>query len=189
MRGVILLYERHLLTAYSPVGVTAQYPEGRDFLIRSTHAGGPYNTTGLLAALHMGLSDEIVTFAGHDINDYFVQGAGFLHTPEMSRILGNDAVQGFHGIPQMPVFVYKAIADEMSDVEDTDALVERFCEVGANILYQRNTVGHHNDEIANGAPRAIEWLVEVLEGSTEPKQPAAGCLVENVTVNVTASTA
>jgi hypothetical protein len=40
---------------------------------------------------------------------------------------------GYHGVPSMPVFVYKAIQDEFSPVADTDTLVERYCGVGANI--------------------------------------------------------
>lgn len=170
------------------MGLTAQYPDARDFLVSSLYTEGPYNATGFLAALQMGVSDDFVVYAGQDINKYFVQGRDFLRSPEISRIFGNNAFQGYHGIPQMPVFLYKAIGDEFSNVNDTDALVGKFCEVGANILYQRNTVGGHIDEISNGAPRALDWLIEVIEGATEPKQPAVGCVVENVTVNVTAST-
>jgi hypothetical protein len=40
----------------------------------------------------------------------------------------------------MPLLPYKAIADEVSRIEDTDALVNKNYAVGANILYQRNTV-------------------------------------------------
>ncbi|KAK7751919.1 hypothetical protein SLS62_006220 [Diatrype stigma] len=187
-------YDNITATPYSGLlpgmllGITAEYPEARDFLVSSLHTEGPYNATGFLAALQMTVGDEFVVYAGQDINRYFIQGRDFLRTPEIARILGNNGYQGYHGIPQMPVFVYKAIGDEFSNVADTDALVERFCGVGANILYQRNTVGGHIDEISNGEPRAMDWLVEVLEGATERKQPATGCVVENVTVNVTAST-
>ena len=40
----------------------------------------------------------------------------------------------------MPLLPYKAIADEVSKIEDIDALVNKNYAVGANILYQRNTV-------------------------------------------------
>lgn len=45
---------------------------------------------------------------------------------------------GYHGVPSMPVFAYKATEDEPLPVEDTDGLIERYCAVSANILYQRN---------------------------------------------------
>ena len=37
----------------------------------------------------------------------------------------------------MPVFVYKAIHDEVSVVQEFDKLVNEYCELGANILYER----------------------------------------------------
>ena len=80
----------------------------------------------------------------------------------------------------MPIFMYKAIADELSRVQDTDALVDRYCGVGASILYQRNTIGGHGAEDINGDPRALEWLSSTLNGTLHQ----SGCLIQNVTVNI-----
>jgi hypothetical protein len=68
----------------------------------------------------------------------------------MNDLYYNDAVTGHHGVPNMPMFVYKAIADEMSAASETDALVDNFCKQGANILYQRNDVGGDNEELWQG---------------------------------------
>ncbi len=170
---------------YVLVGITAQYPDAREFLVSRLRTEGPYNATGFLAALHMTVAEEFVVYAGQDINDYFIDGRDTLRAPALARVLGNNGQQGFHGIPQMPLFVYKAIADEFSTVRDTDALVDRYCRVGVNILYQRNTIGGHVDEIFNGASRAFDWLSQILEGGAAEQQPAVGCVVENVSVNVT----
>jgi Secretory lipase len=70
---------------------------------------------------------------------------------------------GYHGVPQMPLFVYKAIADEVSRIEDTDALVNRYCAVGASVLYQRNTVGEHILEENNADATAFAWLSSALD--------------------------
>jgi hypothetical protein len=80
----------------------------------------------------------------------------------------------------MPVFAYKAIGDEISPTNDTDALIDRFCGIGATIRYDRNTVGTHTTESANGAPRAFEFLEQVLSGSFNQ----TGCQITNVTVEV-----
>lgn len=42
---------------------------------------------------------------------------------------------GYHGVPQMPIFAYKAIEDEISVVEDTDALVDKYCNSKANSMF------------------------------------------------------
>jgi hypothetical protein len=63
--------------------------------------------------------------------------------------------------------------------------VERWCEVGVDVKYQRNEIGGHIAEITNGRGRALEWLREVFEGG----EGARGCVVENVVVNITSNPA
>jgi len=58
----------------------------------------------------------------------------------------------------MLVFPYQAAGDRFSPIESTDWLVQRYCEVGARIRFERNTVGGHLAEIVNGPPRAQAWL-------------------------------
>lgn len=60
--------------------------------------------------------------------------------------------------------------------------------VDANILYQRNTVGYHSTEYANGRPAALAWLNSVLGGTYSQDYSTTGCTTEVVTVNVTSST-
>jgi hypothetical protein len=79
----------------------------------------------------------------------------------------------------MPVFAYKAINDETTFIDTTDEHVDRICGVGANVLYQRNTVGMHEAEYVSGGRRALKWLGLVLDG--KPVEPTVGCRVETVT--------
>lgn len=81
------------------------------------------------------------------------------------------------------MYIYKAVHDEISLVEDADALVERECLLGANILYERNTIGGHLAEETNGDQRALEWLSGVFDGTWKHK----GCTIRDVSVNVTDS--
>ena len=124
-------------------------------------------------------------------------GGRSFHVEEVSRadtvieglLLRYDAVidqegqMGFHGVPQMPLLIYKAIADEITPINDTDLLVESYCSVGANIVYERNTVGGHIAEETNGDARALQWLGQVLTGTYDHK----GCTVKDVSLNVTDS--
>ncbi|KAI8625337.1 lipase 5 [Xylariaceae sp. FL1651] len=166
------------------LGVTSQYPEARDYLVSKLYKEGPYNATVFLAAQNMTNNENALTFAGQNIFDYFTNGEGIFGAPEMVRVLGNNWHMGYHGIPQMPVFAYKAIADELTSITYTDDHIDRLCRVGANVLYQRNTVGMHEAEYFAVSPKALEWLGQVLDG-IQP-EPTVGCKIENVTVTVSA---
>ncbi|KAK4120265.1 lipase 5, partial [Parathielavia appendiculata] len=166
------------IVPYVLLGVTAQYPEAREFLIRQLREDGPYNRTTFLAALRTTPAEAVAMFMGHDIFEYFTNGDDILKAAEMVRVLGDNWHMGYHGIPQMPLFVYKAVMDELTSIATTDDHVDRICRVGANVLYQRNLVGAHESEYVNGGVRALGWLELVLSG-TRP-EPGSGCKVENV---------
>ena len=99
-----------------------------------------------------------------------------------SALVNADFICGLDGIPQMPMLVYKTINDELTSIGSTDDHIDRICRVGANILYQRNTVGFHADEYVSGGARALKWLDLVLEGKRP--EPHLGCRVENVSVGI-----
>jgi hypothetical protein len=116
------------------LGLTAEYPEARAYLISRLKTNGTYNATAFLHALDLGFEGEFAFYYGQDIFEYFIGGADDLQSPLIQDIFNANTYEGFHGIPQMPMFVYKAIHDELSPVADADYLVDRYCSVGANIL-------------------------------------------------------
>lgn len=61
------------------------------------------------------------------MGEYFIGGIADITSPIVSQIINRDGIMGYHGVPQMPIFAYKAIGDEISAVEDTDALVNKYC--------------------------------------------------------------
>lgn len=119
------------------------------------------------------------------IFNYFIGGIADIQAPIMQKIFNSNTIMGYHGVPQMPLYAYKAIQDEVAPVEETDALVEKYCTIGANIFYQRNTRGGHFDEYYNGDLPAFDWLSSVADGSWNKKYPSQGCTVQNVTVGTT----
>jgi hypothetical protein len=147
---------------------------------------------GLIPGAILGLSSQFLdltlaqsnkVFGYQVITNYFVDGIADLLTPNVLKVVNSDGMMGYHGTPQMPLFVYKAIKDELSPVADTDALVARYCGVGATIQYQRNTVGGHGSEDENGDAAAFAFLASVLEGT----YTATGCTTENVTIAINTS--
>lgn len=163
------------------ISITNQDPEAYSDLVDSLKTSGPYNDTGFLATKNYSYFQSFAAYLNQSvIADYFVDGASVLEIPAVRRVLDNNAYMGYHGVPSMPMYVYKAVHDEYSVVEDTDALIARFCGIGANILYQRNVVGNHIDEETNGDQDAIDWLQSVFDGTLNQQ----GCTIQNVTIAV-----
>lgn len=163
------------------VGVTAEEPGARAILLSKLKTAGPYNATTFLSVLHQSVLANFATFAYHTLSDYFVDGGEDVFAPVMTRLL--DAAQaGQHGTPGMPLFVYKAVADEFSPVGQTDDLVDGFCARGVEVLYERNSVGEHVSEYANGHSRALEYLSMVFDGTVGSVYENQSCIVRNVSV-------
>ncbi|EHA46746.1 lipase 5 [Pyricularia oryzae 70-15] len=156
--------------------------EARQYLVDHLHKEGTHNATSFLSALHIPAAEAIALFSGQDIFGYFTNGDEIMRAPELARVFGNNWHESYHGIPQMPVYAYKAIHDENTNIRTTDEHVARICGVGANVLYDRNTVGGHEDEAISGGRRALKWLSDALDG--RQLEPANGCKVQNVTVGV-----
>ncbi|KAH8887839.1 LIP-domain-containing protein [Thozetella sp. PMI_491] len=175
------------LVVASVVGITVQQPRARAFLeSRLKETGLMYNATTFLSVQKMSGVDALTFFANQDIYDYFKNRSADLWDPIMQDVIDRDAVMNRHGVPNMPVFFYKAIADEMSPVKETDDIVESYCARGANILYHRNTIGGHNDELWSGRNRTVKYLEDVLDDKKSPEilRPATGCATYNVSVDL-----
>ncbi len=169
------------------LGVTSQNQEAHDFLLGKVKTSGPYNQTEFLSAYHMSIAQAFVTFAGQNIFDYLEGGITTFNSPIIQKVFDSNGFMGYHGVPEMPMFFYKAIADELAPIKDTDEIVQKYCDVGVSILYHRNEIGGHVAEETNGDARAFEWLSGVLEGTSGLKNPGVGCIVEDVAVNITDS--
>ena len=148
---------------------------------------GAYNASAFLAARTQNTTVDAAQYANQHILNYFKSGAAFLQAPQLTDLIARDATLGFHGVPRGPVYAYKAINDELAPVGDTDKLISYYCEGGANVLYERNTVGGHLADAINGFEASFAFLRAVLEGGYEGVYQSRGCEVRNVTVTVDTS--
>ncbi|KAF3391552.1 Lipase A [Penicillium rolfsii] len=111
-----------------------------------------------------------------DLFTYFVNGdASFYEDVPQSVFLWSGQM-GLHGTPAAPMFVYKAVGDEISPVEDTDDLVKKYCGAGAHIEYHRDLAGNHETEAITGSASALEWISDRLRG----KVVKSGCSTKDV---------
>ncbi|KAH8879741.1 LIP-domain-containing protein [Thozetella sp. PMI_491] len=170
------------LVIQSIIGITNQQPVTHKFLMDRLRSTGPYNATEFLTAANMTGIDSLIHFAYQDVNDYFINGEQDFWDPALQGTFESDAKMGLHGVPNMPTFVYKAIQDEMSPVAETDTLVKGYCDGGASLLYHRNALGGHNDELWMGRARTIDFLSTVLDGTGRVEMPASGCQIMDVSI-------
>ena len=184
------------------LGMTSQFPDARAALLAELKETGPYNATSFLAAFNYSYIEAGVAFANQDITAYFRDGLNGILNPLVQSVINNDCIMGYHGFPTFPLYIYKAIQDEISPVADTDALVDKYCSIGANITYDRNTIGGHADEVTNGALSAFSFLASVLApsknstskstskstcNSASTVTPGTNCIIRTVSVNITDS--
>ncbi|KAF9885687.1 hypothetical protein FE257_012669 [Aspergillus nanangensis] len=118
------------------------------------------------------------TFSGQNIFDYFDNGMGLLTDLVPSSIYEISWLMGTRGTPKIPMYFYHGVEDEVSHIAETDALYAKYCAGGATIQYQRNLVSPHVLDGVLGAPAAISWMKDRLEGVAL----APGCSVEDVVV-------
>jgi hypothetical protein len=148
---------------------------------------------------NMNIGEIFTVYAGVDVYSYFIGGEDdIMSSPLLQHFWDTQGVMGVHGLPDMPLYIYKAIGDQLASVQDTDALVDKYCaegtaaaarkEGGVQILYERNTIGGHVAEEINADASAVEFLSKALNKDLGAGWPgSSGCVVRNVTVGTDTS--
>ncbi|KAI1332132.1 LIP-domain-containing protein [Xylariaceae sp. FL0255] len=162
------------------LGLAAQYPEAYNYVCSRLK---PKTAEEFLAAKNMTLIAATQFYANKNIYDYFIGGGADLQVPILQKVYYKECRLGNYGLPEIPMYVYKAIADEYCPINRTDALVNRFCAAGVPITYERNTAGGHVAEIGNAKAGVFKWIKSIFDGTY--KTPAGGCSIRDVTKNST----
>lgn len=115
-------------------------------------------------------------FRMEDIFRYFKGGkeSGLFADPRVKAILDHNALP--QGVPDIPILILKSVNDEISPISDTDALVGKYCSGGATIDYKRDLLSVHTTLAVTGAPQAILWLRDRLDGIAVEK----GCKTSTI---------
>ncbi|KAI1330468.1 LIP-domain-containing protein [Xylariaceae sp. FL0255] len=155
--------------ALAILGLVNEYPELDTYLQSRLKTEGPQNAASFLTGRKLDSLGAFKAFQGQDIYSYFIGGeADFKQSPLFSKIRHVEWMLGYHGVPQIPLYIHKAIQDEMAPIDETDHLVSHYRRFGCQILYERNTAGRHVAEIVNGQERALEWLAAAFVGFRNP---------------------
>jgi hypothetical protein len=151
-------------------GLAHAYPQLADFLNTYLTAAGKSAFATVNSQCN---AQNAGRFAFTDIYQYF-SVSDPLSLPVPQQVLTDDTL-GKH-TPTAPMFVYQSVNDELIPHADVDAVVGKYCSAGANVTYQRDTLSEHVILAVTGAPDALNWLSDRLNG----KPAASGCSTTNV---------
>lgn len=169
--SVLFTINKGLFAGLAPTGVygmAAAHPELLTFINANII---PSKKAAAEKVLSQCLIANTLQYAGQDVFSYFKNGVALLRSPIAQNVINTDGIMGVHGTPQFPLYVYKAVQDEVSKVAETDALVKKYCNAGVSIQYHRDPTGDHLTETIQGADAALAWVVDRFNGVPV----AAGC--------------
>lgn len=148
------------------LGLSAQYPELKaviDKRLMPQHVGKFHKP------LKQCLVANALEFQFADVLGMFDDPNLVKTDPTIVKLLKENALG--QATPKIPLFWYMSVLDEVSPIEATDGLVDKYCKAGVSVEYLRDTVSEHGSYAVIGAPRAISWLKRVMNGH----QPRKGC--------------
>lgn len=117
-----------------------------------------YETNNLCIAA----ADLLYSF--ENIQTYFTSNVLTAEVP--STVFSGTGIMGMRSTPKIPMYIYEAAHDDVSPINETDALLAKYCAAGASITYERNDtplVVHVVESIV-GLPGAIQWLIDRHNG-------------------------
>jgi hypothetical protein len=104
----------------------------------------------------------------------------FLALPSVVAALNRHDLGGT--APTAPLFVYHAVNDELVPIAGPDAAVRSYCAHGGAVTYTRDLLSEHGSLGVLGAPAALYWLTQQLDGASTHH----GCVINTGSVVLSA---
>ena len=156
------------LTPGGIIGLGNEYPEIARIVAENLVPGE--RTTAFRKAETQCFGANLVQFLGQDVlNDYFVTGDSLFYSDPRVLAVTNANAMG-QRVPKIPVFMYKGVQDQISRVEDTDALYDFYCDGGASVEYIRDVGAEHATLLITGIPSVIGWMKGRFDGDVNGKR-------------------
>ncbi|KAJ3494907.1 hypothetical protein NLG97_g3771 [Lecanicillium saksenae] len=146
------------LIATGVVGLANEYPEVASLVAAQLK---PEKKSTIDRIRGQCLGAAVISFMFQDIFSYVKDPSIFNGTVVKQVVAENNMGQS---APRIPLMVYKGAKDEISPVADTDKLVQWYCGGGTSVEYRRLASEGHLGLLANGAPAALAWLSDRLNG-------------------------
>ncbi|KAG7191475.1 uncharacterized protein KQ657_003070 [Scheffersomyces spartinae] len=94
------------------------------------------------------------------------EGYGVLNDPRVSKIMNNLTYQSHENyLPQIPVFVYQGIKDDIIPINGTEVLYKDWCDKGIKSFeFAVSESTGHIKEAVFGSPAAVKWVDKMING-------------------------
>ncbi|KAK2590014.1 hypothetical protein QQS21_012312 [Conoideocrella luteorostrata] len=152
------------LIAAGMIGLSNEYPALADRMIQDLK---PEHRKDFDKMKRQCLTANAVEFAFKDVKSMFKDG--FITSPANLDIIEANALG--KAAPKMPIFLYKSVFDEVSPIQETDDVYEFYCSHGTPVQYERDMLSEHGVAAVTGAPRALSFLIDVMNG----RRPVTKC--------------
>lgn len=141
-------------------GLGREYPYFQRFLERRLNAEGKA-LMAVKGPLCVGHQAAVLPFLN---NKGFIQWPGDpVKAPPVKRVL--DETRMGKTVPDMPMYIWNSQLDEIVPVAQVDRLVRTYCrDPKASVTYTRDHLSEHLIAEISGAPLAVLWLKDRLEG-------------------------
>ncbi|KAL2201861.1 LIP-domain-containing protein [Sarocladium strictum] len=140
-------------------GLSHQYSEIKSIIDKNIRPASRANYT---KANNQCSSDNLAYFAGEDVLGWFKNPDLIRQDKTAKSIMSsNDLGQR---APKVPMFIYKGVQDEISPISEADVLIASYCARGSIIQYERDRTANHSLMAIAGAPAALWWLQDRMEG-------------------------
>lgn len=159
------------------LGISKSYPFFANYLLSTVLPDKWANFTRPLVNCAEG---DISDFVNQDIGNYFPNGLlDVLSSPDVQSVMKLGGQMGLQGLPQIPLYIYKAVGDDISPIADDDALVQSYCDSDIqSLVFQRNTYGVHLTNFFTGLGGALSYLEDRFNGIPAPH----GCFISTSTI-------
>lgn len=131
------------------------------------------------SAKTMCTTQVLLDFLYRNVFDFIDDGSAFMSLPGVSSVIETLNL-GMNGQkPEIPMFVYQSMIDEVVPYKIVDKTVAEWCAAGAQVQYRIDTGASHLEEATNVMPQAINWIVDRFNGV----EVASGCTYDNMTTS------
>jgi hypothetical protein len=141
------------------VGLSRAYPEIQVDRLLNDRGRAAFETLG-----HQCIAEFTLQFAFQHMRDY-VTVPELLDVPAIRQVIAENTMG--QRIPDAPTYVYQGANDELAITPPVDALVQKYCGMGATVQYVK-IPGEHITTAGTGVPGALAYVQNRLNGKPAP---------------------
>ncbi|CAK7895549.1 lipase 1 [[Candida] anglica] len=115
------------------------------------------------------LLGDLLSYPFAKLEQFISVGINALDDPIVKNVTSSNNALLSDLVPDIPLFFYDSLHDEIVPASDTDLLYNKWCSQGVSISYRQDEVGGHITQAVLGAGDAFEFVKARLNGTPAPQ--------------------